>query len=646
VLGAAHFKEGEVLAVGTPRKNLARSTARKSLSPAQAKPKVLDLIAQGFKVAEAMAAVDRTVNTYRDWYKEDSDFAEQVKYLRDSSARARAGGVAPVPDFPEFAAEYLHQPLGPHHMRMYDVLQGREPRDLHPAMTFVQGRSTRLLMNLPPDHGKSTTWTVNYVTWLIHKNPNIRVVIVSKTQPMAKKFLGAIKNRLISPMYREMHLKFAPEGGWKDPDGSWTTTEIYVKGRENGEKDPTVQALGVGGQIYGTRADVIILDDVADLASAGRYDWMEDWIGQDVDSRLGDTGVLLVAGTRVAPVDIYQRLKSDDYIDEDGTPVWTYFAQPAVLEYAASSKDWVTLWPALADGKPKYPGPALAKKKAVLRNERHWQLVYQQADVAETAIFPPEAIQCSIDRMRWHGPLKAGVPGHREEGMRGLYVIGGVDPATVGHTAMLVIGVDRRTQKRWVLDGFDQAMLTPHQLREKIKHFTVEYGVKKWVVERNAFQAYLTRDEELLQWLYANGSQMKEHYTHGNKYDPDFGVASMAPLFLSCGSPQPEGRPGWKRTIGGGLVELPNPTQCLAIQTLTAQLAIWQPEGMKRGDLQDMVMAFWFCEIGAREYLGVGRNNAGNHLDNPFLSKRDHADRQVLDLNELEAAFLMEADSI
>ncbi len=44
---------------------------------------------------------------------------------------------------------------------------------------------------------------------------------------------------------------------------------IYLgAGRDSGEKDPTVQALGFGSQIYGARADLIILDDVVMNANA------------------------------------------------------------------------------------------------------------------------------------------------------------------------------------------------------------------------------------------------------------------------------------------------------------------------------------------------------------------------------------------
>ncbi len=580
--------------------NRARPSLTKDLHVDKAKAKVVELLRAGAKVAPAMAAVQRTEETYKDWRKTDPNFKEQVDLLRLISSRARADGLSsnPVPDFPEFADVYLKQPLFAHQLRQWDALNGRVPRDMHPSMVYREGRPTRFLFNMPPNHAKSTTWTMNYVTWRIVKDPDIRVIIVSKTRGMAQKFLGGIKARLTNPRYRELQAAFAPEGGWKDSESSWTATEIYVRGKGDGEKDPTVQALGVGGQIYGARADLIILDDVQDLGNAPATDAHLDWLGQEVATRPDDSGIIMVVATRVAPIDLSMRLRDDQYDDsgfddesEDAapsapTPVWTYLAQPAVLEYSERPKDWLTLWPEM------FPGKALVRKRADLRTAQRFALVYQQEDVADDATFPAGAVACSVNKTRAQGVMNPDAPGHREAGMRGLTVIGGVDPATVGHTAMIVYGVERATGKRWVLDGWNEAGASPLTIRNKLRFFTEKYRVSEWIVERNAFQAYLSRDEELLRSLYELGSRITEHYTTGNKHDPDFGVAAMAPLFLSCGTENDSG--SWERIKGGGLIDLPNPRLARFVEQLMTQLILWQPGALKQGQKTDLVMALWF----------------------------------------------------
>lgn len=80
-------------------------------------------------------------------------------------------------------------------------------------------------------------------------------------------------------------------------------------------------------------------------------------------------------------------------------------------------------------------------------------------------------------------------------------VVAGLDPATVGHTAAIVYAIDPKSQRRYVLDAFNEPHVTPVQMREMIKGFTTRYGVSEWRIERNAFQAYLSRDEEIRDWL-------------------------------------------------------------------------------------------------------------------------------------------------
>jgi hypothetical protein len=630
---------------------MVRKSPIRAIPQDQAKRKVIDLIAGGAKVADAMRAVGRTSHTWKDWKNDDPEFRAEVEYLRALAERAaqEKGGDAgsPVPDFPEFCAEYLHQPLYEHQLRMWDVLRGKEPRNLHPSMVYRKGRPARLLVNFPPDHAKTTTWTINYVVWLIHRNPDVRVVIVSKTLAMAKKMLGAIKFRLTDPSFREMHLRFAPEGGWKDPDQSWTTTEIYVKGRGSGEKDPTVQALGIGGHLQGARSDVIILDDVVDRANAALWEDQADWLAQIVTSRLPDDdedipmapdspGKLLIFGTRNAPVELYQKLR-DEFMDYDGNPIYTYFAQPAVLEYAEDPVDWVTLWPSIRDRhgnvKRKWDGRALAKRRGDVRSEALWALTFQQADVAENATFPAGAVHCAVNGARLTGRMPEEGPGasRGERGMRGLHVVAGLDPATVGHTAMVVYGVDRETKKRYVLDAVNRASMSPAELRTHVKRLTKLYGIREWRVEMNAYQKAIIQDDELRFWLANAGCLLRGHYTTAkNKFDADFGVQGLAPLFLSCGTVGEGDR--WRKAEGGGLIELPNAKLNPAIAEMLTQFITWIPEA--KNQKTDLVMAMWFAEIAAREYLGIDARKE-HWRTSPFTARHDLSTRRVVNLNEL-----------
>ncbi len=109
-------------------------------------------------------------------------------------------------------------------------------------MTYEQAALNRILINVPPEHAKSTVITTNYVVYRIVTNPNTRVIIVSKTQGMARKFLGAIKTRLSHPAYTKLQVAFGPNGGYKADATQWQADMIYLgTGRDSGEKDPTVR---------------------------------------------------------------------------------------------------------------------------------------------------------------------------------------------------------------------------------------------------------------------------------------------------------------------------------------------------------------------------------------------------------------------
>src|SRR5205085_8953371 len=87
----------------------------------------------------------------------------------------------------------------------------------------------------------------------------------------------------------------------------------------------------------------------------------------------------------------------------------------------------------------------------------------------------------------------------------------------------------------------------PHRMREEIKRLTERYGIQEWRIEKNAYQASITQDAEIRSYLNARGCLLTPHHTNSNKWDSDFGVASMATLFT-----------GWQE--GRNLIRLPSQT--------------------------------------------------------------------------------------
>jgi hypothetical protein len=552
-----------------------------------AKRIILGCVAEGMTIEAACASAGKSIKTYEYYRRTDKVFTDKVDRTR-LGLKDKSFTNADVHDitFAEFRQKFLHSQTFPHQQNLVDMIEGREPGWLHPSMKYEPGlASNRILINIPPNHAKSITITVDYVTWQVVRNPNFRVLIVSQTQQLAADFLYAIKQRLTHPMYEDLQSAYAAGVGFNSKSASWQATRVTFGSelRESSEKDPNIEAIGIGGQIYGKRADMIIVDDAVTLKNANEFEKQIRWLTQDVRSRLNPTGKLVVIGTRVSAMDLYRELRNEDRYPGGQVP-WKYLAMPALLSTDDNPDKWETLWPASDapfDGQmesdknedglyPRWNGRNLYNERQAM-DASTWALVYQQQDISDDAIFDPVCVRGSIDGMRKAGRLVPGNPGHPRD-----------------------------------VNGFSL------------------YQPSEWIVEKNAFQSFLTQDEGIRQNLASRGVLLREHHTGTNKWDSGFGVASMSTLF---GTKQHDGK-----HHRDNLIHLPS-DQTENVKALIEQLITWSPTTKGK---TDMVMALWFCEIRAREMLNQGMHKT-HHLKNPFLSRYEVGKRTVVNIDELLA---------
>ena len=604
-----------------------------------AKRLILSGVAEGLTIEAATAAAGKSYKTYEYYRRTDKVFCDKMDRTR-LGLKDKNFASSDVHDltFAEFRQRYLHSQTFAHQQNLIDVIEGREPSWLHPSMKYEPGlASNRILVNIPPNHAKSMTVTIDYVTWQVCQNPNFRVLIVSQTQQLAADFLYAIKQRLTHPNYEALQQAYAAGVGFNSKTASWQATRVTFGDelRESSEKDPNIEAVGIGGQIYGKRADMIIVDDAVTLKNANEFEKQIRWLTQDVRSRLNPTGKLIIIGTRVTAIDLYKELRSEDRYPGGLVP-WKYLAMPALLETHEDPDKWVTLWPASDapfDGQmesdknedglyPRWNGRNLYNERQAM-DASTWALVYQQQDISDDAIFDPVCVRGSIDGMRKAGRLVPGHPGHPRD-LSGFSIICGLDPAMVGDTAVVCYAIDRVSHKRYIVDAIKITRPTPAAIRQIIFDWTALYQPTEWIVEKNAFQSFLTQDEGIRQNLASRGVLLREHHTGSNKWDSGFGVASMSTLF---GTKQHDGK-----HHRDNLIHLPS-DQTENIKALIEQLITWSPTTKGK---TDMVMALWFCEIKAREWLNNGIHTT-HHLKNPFLSRYERGKRLVVNIDELLA---------
>ncbi len=114
-----------------------------------------------------------------------------------------------------------------------------------------QSRQSALLMAFR-NSGKSTLVGL-FCAWVLYQNPNMRILIMSADYELAKKMVRNIK-RII-----ERH----PLTGFlKPPQKDQWASDRFTVSRSQELRDPSVLGRGLGANITGCRADLIVCDDV------------------------------------------------------------------------------------------------------------------------------------------------------------------------------------------------------------------------------------------------------------------------------------------------------------------------------------------------------------------------------------------------
>lgn len=185
----------------------------------------------------------------------------------------------------------------------------------------------RLIIWSSVESGKTWQVAIARTLWLLGQDPTLRVAVVSNTAGQADKILRTIKRYIeASP---ELHAVFPELRPGKE---QWTSRAITIA-RPYQSKDPSVQTLGVHGNVLGSRIDILIVDDLLDTENTRSAKMREDcfqWIQASLFSRLTAKARVLVIGTAFHPDDALHRLAKlpgwvamrYPVLGDDGQPRW------------------------------------------------------------------------------------------------------------------------------------------------------------------------------------------------------------------------------------------------------------------------------------------------------------------------------------
>lgn len=232
------------------------------------------------------------------------------------------------------------------HSRYYAILQA-----------FAEGRIKRLIVTIPPQHGKSLGSSVALPAYLLGLNPNLHIAIASYSASLAQKFNKRVQRIIDSPTYAEIFPDTTIKAAGRTGAYQRTSELTEIVGHTG-----DLVAVGREGSLTGNPVDVFIIDDLykdameANSPTVRENCW--DWYTSVVRTREHNDSRELVVFTRWHKEDLVGRIGQKEKIlpirewsDLEGLPegAWAHLNLEALKTTPPSEFDprqvGEALWP-------------------------------------------------------------------------------------------------------------------------------------------------------------------------------------------------------------------------------------------------------------------------------------------------------------
>lgn len=254
------------------------------------------------------------------------------------------------------------QRLIPFTLRMYGP-QYRPGRHHHliasTLETVERGDLQRVIIQVPPRHGKSTLASEHFPAWYLGRNPDKRIISCSYAAHLAYRFSRKARNMLDDPRW--------PFPGVQPRRDARTVSAWDIDAHRGG-----YVAAGVGGSITGIGCNVLVIDDAVknqlEADSPVYRDRVWEWYQSTALTRVEPGGAVVLIMTRWHEDDLVGRALVDD---PNG---WTVIDLPAIADGgpdALNRQMGEALWP------EQWSADTLAERRRTV-GERTWTALYQQ----------------------------------------------------------------------------------------------------------------------------------------------------------------------------------------------------------------------------------------------------------------------------
>lgn len=209
-----------------------------------------------------------------------------------------------------------------------------------------EGKFNRLMLFMPPQHGKSTVVSRYFPSWVFGKAPNTKIVHASYSSDLVEGFSREIQRTIDS----EEYIKVFPGTSLNNSNVRTNTKEAFIRTIEKFEivgHNGIYKAVGVGGSLTGNPADLAIIDDpVKDALEASSEVYRNrlwDWYLNVLETRLHNNSKVLLIQTRWHHDDLAGRILSQE------ADKWHICLIPSIREDYSNNDDpreiGEALWP-------------------------------------------------------------------------------------------------------------------------------------------------------------------------------------------------------------------------------------------------------------------------------------------------------------
>jgi predicted phage terminase large subunit-like protein len=235
-----------------------------------------------------------------------------------------------------------------------------------------RGELLRLILCLPPRHGKSLLASIHFPAWYLGRHPERYVITASYGQELADDFGRRVRNILTSPL----NAAIFPE--------CRVSSDSAAMNRLNLTSGGAYFAVGRGASITGRGAHLLLIDDplkdAEEAGSATTRRSLQTWYSTVAFTRLMPKAAVVLIQTRWHEDDLAGWL-----IREHGDEGWQVVSLPAIAEQDDGfRREGDALWAS------RYPVEALKRIRAQIGGAAFASLYQQRPAAAEGRIFKRE----------------------------------------------------------------------------------------------------------------------------------------------------------------------------------------------------------------------------------------------------------------